>query len=150
MMIVNILGGLVLLTVGATILVNGATAAAQSFGVSKLVIGLTVVAIGTSLPELFALVISAKSGSSSIGLGNVIGSNIINILGVLGIGLMIAPLTINRSEMDMLTIGTFVAASIYLLIAMLFRGGLTRIDGAALFAAFLVFTWLSYSKSTSS
>ncbi len=150
MMIVNILGGLVLLTVGATMLVNGASSAARSFGVSELVIGLTVVAIGTSLPELFALVISSRNGSSSIGLGNVIGSNIINILGVLGLGLMIAPLAIDRTSMDMITIATFTGASVYLLIAMLFRGGLTRIDGAALFAAFLVFTWLSYSKSTSS
>lgn len=150
MMIVNILVGLLLLTVGATMLVSGASGMARSFGVSEVVIGLTVVAIGTSLPELFALVISTSKGSSGIGLGNVIGSNIINVLGVLGLGLMIVPLSIDRSQMDLLTVGTFAAASLYLLVAMLFRGGLTRVDGAVLFTAFVMFTWLSYTKSTSS
>jgi len=149
MMIVNIVIGLILLTAGATLLVSGASDVARSLGVSEVVIGLTVVAIGTSLPELFALVISTSKGSAGIGLGNVIGSNIINVLGVLGLGLMLMPLSIDRSEMDWVTIGTFAAASFYLLYAMLFRSGLTRLDGAGLFAAFVLFTWLSYTKSTS-
>jgi len=148
MMVVNILVGLVLLILGAAMLVSGASDAARALGVSEVVIGLTVVALGTSLPEFFALVISTAKGSEGIGLGNIIGSNIINILGVLGLALMVAPVSIERSEMDWLTVGTFVAASLYLLVAMLFRGGLTRLDGALLFGSFLLFTWQSYAKST--
>ena len=148
MIIVNIVLGLILLTFGASMLVSGASDAARTFGVSEVVIGLTIVAIGTSLPELFALVISARNGSGGIGLGNVIGSNIVNILGVLGLGLILVPLPIDRSQMDWLTVGAFAAASAYLLFAMLFRGGLTRLDGVALFGAFLLFTWMSYTKTS--
>lgn len=147
MAIVNIILGLVLLTAGATMLVSGATNVARSLGVSEVVIGLTIVALGTSMPEFFALVISTAKGSSGIGLGNIIGSNILNIVGVLGLGLILVPVTIERAEMDWVTVGAFCASNLYLLLAMLFRGSLTRVDGAILLAAFVAFTWLSYTKS---
>ncbi len=92
--------GLSLLIVSAEILVWGATSIALDLGISQLVIGLTVVAIGTSLPELAASVISALKGHHDIALGNIIGSNIFNLLLVAGIPGIIAPLTIGNEVFD--------------------------------------------------
>lgn len=83
--------GLVLLVVGARWLVAGAVAAAAAFGVSELVIGLTIVAMGTSLPELATSVLAAVRGQRDIAVGNVVGSNLFNLLAVLGVGGIIAP-----------------------------------------------------------
>jgi len=88
--------GLALLITSAEILVWGATTVAESFGISPLVIGLTVVAIGTSLPELAASVMSALKGHYDIAIGNVIGSNIFNLLLVAGIPAIIQPLTMTQ------------------------------------------------------
>jgi cation:H+ antiporter len=83
--------GLVLLAFGANTLVTGAMGIAKVLGVSDLVIGLTVVAVGTSLPELAASVIASIRGQRDIAVGNVVGSNLFNILGVLGLGSLVAP-----------------------------------------------------------
>ncbi len=85
-------GGLALLTYGAEIFVNGAVAAASRMGVSQAVIGLTIVAFGTSLPELFTSGIAALRKETDIAIGNVLGSNIFNILGILGIAALINPI----------------------------------------------------------
>jgi cation:H+ antiporter len=86
-----ILGGLALLVVGSNWLVDGATAIARAFGVSELIIGLTIVAAGTSLPELATSVVATMRGERDIAVGNVVGSNIFNILAVLGIASITAP-----------------------------------------------------------
>jgi cation:H+ antiporter len=86
-----IVGGLALLVLGARWLVDGAVAAARMLGVSELVIGLTVVAVGTSLPEIATSIIAALRGERDIAVGNVVGSNIFNILSVLGITAAVAP-----------------------------------------------------------
>jgi cation:H+ antiporter len=83
--------GLIMLALGARWLVAGAVAAAQAFGVSELVIGLTVVAAGTSLPEVATSVLASLRGERDIAVGNVVGSNLFNLLGVLGFGGLIAP-----------------------------------------------------------
>ncbi len=83
--------GLVLLVASSQLLVWGATGIAQRFGVSDLIIGLTIVAIGTSLPELAASVTSARKGEVSLAVGNIIGSNLFNNLGVMGLAAVIAP-----------------------------------------------------------
>jgi cation:H+ antiporter len=83
--------GLVGLVIGAGWLVDGAVALARSLGVSELVVGLTVVAVGTSLPEIATSLIAAKRGEGDIAVGNVVGSNLFNILGVLGASAMVAP-----------------------------------------------------------
>ena len=83
--------GLVLLAFGADALVTGAVGIAKVLGVSDLVIGLTVVAVGTSLPELAASVIACLRGQRDIAVGNVVGSSLFNILGVLGLGSLAAP-----------------------------------------------------------
>ncbi|MGF1588264.1 MAG: calcium/sodium antiporter, partial [Pleurocapsa sp.] len=94
---VYIIGGLVLLVLGSRWLVEAAVTIAEYFQVSKLIVGLTVVAIGTSLPELFTSVIASFRGETEIAVGNVLGSNIFNILAVLGVAGMLAPQGINVS-----------------------------------------------------
>ncbi|HEY7555801.1 MAG TPA: sodium:calcium antiporter, partial [Candidatus Binatia bacterium] len=89
-------GGLVLLTAGAEFLVRGASRLAALAGISPLVIGLTVVAFGTSSPELAVSVKSAFSGQADIALGNVVGSNIFNLLFILGLCSLIAPLRVSQ------------------------------------------------------
>jgi cation:H+ antiporter len=89
--IVLIVGGLALLVLGSRWLVNGAIAIAETVGVSELVIGLTVVAAGTSLPELATSVVAAVRGERDIAVGNVIGSNLFNILAILGVAGMVTP-----------------------------------------------------------
>jgi cation:H+ antiporter len=89
-------GGLVVLVTGGHALVNGAVAVARRFGLSPLVIGLTVVAFGTSAPELAVSLGAALRGQGDMALGNVVGSNIINILGVLGAAALVTPLVVSR------------------------------------------------------
>ncbi len=89
--VLMVIGGLLLLAVGGNWIVEGATAFARMFGVSELVIGLTIVAVGTSLPEIAVSVMASLRGERDIVVGNVIGSNMFNILSVLGITAMVAP-----------------------------------------------------------
>lgn len=91
-----LIGGLVLLLVSSRLLVWGAVGIAQAFGVSDLVIGLTIVAIGTSLPELAASIMATRKGEDDIAVGNVVGSNLFNILAVLGIAGSIGPGSFDR------------------------------------------------------
>ena len=79
---------------GARFLVDGAVSIARSFGVSEAFIGLTIVAIGTSLPELATSLITAFDGSREIAIGNIVGSNIFNVLGILGVTALIAPIPV--------------------------------------------------------
>ncbi len=110
--------GLVLLIASSRLLVWGAVGVANSFGVSDLIIGLTIVALGTSLPELAASVMAAKKGEHDIAIGNVVGSNMFNLLAVIGIAVVIAPMNSIPLEvlkrdwiiMLLLTIALFVMA----------------------------------------
>ncbi|MGV3693057.1 MAG: sodium:calcium antiporter, partial [Paracoccus marcusii] len=133
--------GLVLLPVGANLLVNGATDIARAFGISETVIGLTLVAIGTSLPELAASVASALKGRADMALGNVVGSNIFNILAILGITAVISPLPI-PPEMLRLDLWVMLGAAL-LLFPFLFRGiSLTRPVGALFVAGYAAYAWV--------
>ena len=133
--------GLVLLPLGANLLVGGATQIARAIGISETVIGLTLVAVGTSLPELAASVASALKGRADMALGNVVGSNIFNILGILGITALIAPLPI-PPEMLRLDLWVMLAAAI-LLAPFLFRGlSLTRPVGAGFVALYGAYAWV--------
>ncbi|WP_405404167.1 calcium/sodium antiporter [Paracoccus sp. Ld10] len=133
--------GLVLLPVGANLLVSGATDIARAFGISETVIGLTLVAIGTSLPELAASVASALKGRADMALGNVVGSNIFNILAILGITAMVSPLPI-PPEMMRLDLWVMLGASL-LLFPFLFRGiSLTRPVGAVFLAGYGAYVWV--------
>ena len=90
--------GFVLLIKGADYLVDGAVGIAKKFNIPEIVIGLTIVSIGTSLPEFVTSVVAAKKGESDIAIGNVIGSNIFNILFVLGLSSVITPIVISASD----------------------------------------------------
>ena len=127
--------GLVLLPVGAQLLVKGAVDIARDLGVSEIMIGLTLVAIGTSLPELAASAMAAWRGRSDLALGNVIGSNIFNILCILGVTTMIAPLPV-PAQMLRLDLWVMLAAAV-ILWPFLFRGiRIGRAAGGALLVAY--------------
>lgn len=99
--IVWLVAGLVLILVGANILTEGASAIARRIGVSELVVGLTVVAFGTSAPELAISVLAAVGGSAPMAIGNVVGSNIFNILVIIGVTALVRPVVMERSVMTM-------------------------------------------------
>jgi len=139
-----ILGGIVALAVGAELLIKGASFIARAYGVSELVIGLSVVAFGTSLPELAASVVSAMKGELELSVGNVIGSNIFNILFVIGLSSSIHPLPVNPQLHAfqfpvMLVIGM-------LLYPMLLRSQVVkRLHGAVFVGSYLLFIAVSFS-----
>jgi cation:H+ antiporter len=115
---VYFLAGLLLLIVSSRILVAGAVMAAEELGVSELVIGLTIVAIGTSLPELAATIASAARGHTEIALGNIIGSNLFNLLAVMSIPGVIAtqqlsPEALSRDYLTMTALTVFLAVAIF-------------------------------------
>jgi cation:H+ antiporter len=132
------LAGLVGLVAGAELLVRGASKLALSFGISPLVVGLTIVAFGTSAPEMAVSVGAVLGGQNDIAIGNVVGSNIFNVLFILGISALITPLVVNiqliRQEVPIM-----LGASLLLLIFAL-DGQIGVFDGAMLFALLLVYT----------
>lgn len=138
MTLVYLAAGLVLLVVGAEILVRGASKLAALFGISPLVIGLTVVAFGTSAPETAVSVQAALSGSGDLALGNVIGSNIANVLLILGLAALIAPLTVSR-QLIRLDVPIMIGVSL-LAWGLAANGSLGRIDGALLFLGVVLYT----------
>jgi cation:H+ antiporter len=132
-----ITGGAVLIA-GAELLVRGASRLAVRAGISPLVVGLTVVAFGTSSPELAVTVSSARAGASDMALGNVVGSNIFNILFVLGISAVIAPLVVAQ-QLVRLDVPLMIGASILVLLLGL-DGAIGRGEGLLLFAALGAYT----------
>lgn len=133
--------GLVLLIVGAELLVRGASRLAMAVGISPLVIGLTVVAFGTSAPELAVSVQSAWQGQADIAIGNVIGSNIANVLFILGVSALITPLIV-ASQLVRIDVPLMVGVSLVLYL-MSWDGYLSFGEGALLFAGIVIYTgWL--------
>ena len=130
--------GLVLLVVGAEALVRGASRLALAVGISPLVVGLTVVAFGTSAPELAVSVQSAASGRADLALGNVVGSNIFNVLFILGASALIVPLLVAR-QLIRQEVPVMVGVSL-LLLALALDGRIGRGDGALLAALLLAYT----------
>ena len=132
------IAGGVLLIGGAELLVRGASRLAIAAGISPLVVGLTVVAFGTSSPELAVTVGSAYAGEADVALGNVVGSNIFNVLFILGVSALIAPLVVAR-QLVRLDVPLMIAASVLVLILGL-DGGIGRLDGLLLFAGIVAYT----------
>jgi len=132
------LGGLILLVIGANTLVRGASRLAMSFGISPLVVGLTVVAFGTSAPEVAVSVGAVLDGKTDIGVGGVVGSNIFNVLFILGISALIAPLVVNiqliRQEVPIM-----LGASL-LLLALSLDGRLSVLEGGFLLVLLVAYT----------
>lgn len=131
-------GGFLLLAYGAEWLVDGAVAVASSLGMSKAVIGMTIVAIGTSLPELATSAVAAKKGQPEIAIGNVIGSNIFNVGSVLGIAGLLQPFPVDVDELGRLMVMTGVSA-LLLVVVLRASGGVSRRAGFAFLAIYAGF-----------
>ena len=134
--------GFILLYFGAEWLVKGSSSLARSLGVTPIVIGLTVVAFGTSAPELVVSLVSSIKGKSMIAVGNVVGSNICNIALVLGMAAAFQPLTCDKSVIKR-DIPIMLAISVYLLVLSL-NSKLGRIEGATLFGGIILYTFFNY------
>lgn len=137
--------GLALLIVGAEMLVRGASSLARRVGLSPLVIGLTVVAYGTSSPELAVSTGAALSGEGSLGLGNIIGSNIFNVLFILGLSAAIAPLIVSQ-QLIRLDVPIMIGISI-LLMLFAWNGALSRYEGLILLAGAVLYTVFAIRQS---
>jgi len=131
----SLLLGFVGLLVGAHLLVEGAIVIAETLGVGPIVIGLTVVAVGTSLPELATSVVAARRGQGDIAVGNAVGSSIFNLLGILGITVLVRPL----STLTLGWVETGIMVGMALLVIPLFRSGwtLSRAEGGLLLCCYL-------------
>jgi cation:H+ antiporter len=127
-------GGLGLLMGGAQLLVSGAVSVAEQFGVSQTMIGLTIVGIGTSLPELATSVAAAARGEGDIAIGNVVGSNIFNILGIVGVTALIQPLS--GSGLSLVDLAVMVGLTVLMLPVMRTQYTLSRVEGAVLLAIY--------------
>lgn len=135
--IIYIIGGIAGIIIGGELVVEAATAIATSFGISQTLIGLTIVAIGTSLPELVTSVVAAKKGEVDMALGNAIGSNIFNILMVLGIAGVISPIAfIVENAVDIVILIVF---SVIVWLWAWKKGKLGRKEGVALVAAYVIY-----------
>ena len=149
--IISFIVGIVLVILGADWLTKGASGIARRFGVSELVIGLTIVALGTSLPELVISVGSAIKGSSGIALGNVIGSNIFNGLLILGVAAVITPIRFNARMLTREIPFNLLASVVLILVSgsMLVGGGageyITRYSGLLLLCFLAVFVRYTFS-----
>lgn len=141
----KIVVGVGILGWGADLLVSGASAIATAAGMAERVIGLTLVAVGTSLPELVTSVLAARRGESGIALGNVMGSNIFNILGILGVTALIQPIPVHPRTTD---IDNWVMLATALVLFPVIRSGfrVTRPEGALLLAAAVA--WSAYLFGT--
>lgn len=140
--------GVVLVLWGADRLTEGAVAVVERLRVPQIVIGLTIVALGTSMPELCVSVVSALKGTPDLAVGNVVGSNIFNALLIVGVAALVAPMTILRSTVFK-DVPCALVTSVVLLMMCQNDWVITRLDGAILFVFFLVFMRLTIKGATS-
>jgi cation:H+ antiporter len=139
--IVAVLAGLIGLAAGAEILISGGVQIARAWGVSEEVIGLTLFAFGTSLPELAATVVAAWRGHDEVGIGNVLGSNLFNILGVAGFTALLVPLPISANILGF-DMWVMLAAALVMVPLVALGWRLPRLAGAGMVAAYLGYIWL--------
>lgn len=150
--IIILLAGLLLILFGANYLVDGSSSIAKKFGISEFVIGLTIVGIGTSTPEMVVSFLSSFQGKADMAIGNIIGSNIFNTMLILGITALISPLVITGSNMKKdipLNIGVTLLLILLGMNHTLFGIGadrLSRLDGLILLAIFTWYLWSSFKS----
>ena len=150
-----IVAGLVMILVGSDWLVDGASAIARKYGISEFIIGMTIVGIGTSMPELVSSAISAMGGHGDMALGNVTGSNVCNVLLILGVTAMISPIGFTRSNIRK-DIPFALIVSLFLLFV-LYNGfgllggvpGISRVDASYLLSFFVIFMIDSFRSAKS-
>ncbi len=138
---IYIAGGITGVVIGSRILLISATSIAQTFGIPDYVIGISMVAVGTSLPELATSLVAVAKGQHGISTGNILGSNIFNLLFVLGIGSLITPIAI-PDYTEVIIMAVFSAAAILLFIK---SRNLTRFFGVALLAAYSLYIYLAFA-----
>lgn len=143
---VRLLAGLALLVVGARLTVDGAAGIALELGISELVIGLTLVAVGTSLPELTTTIVAGRRGHNDLAVGNAVGSNISNLFLILGLTAIIQPIPITAQVINFDIPVLIGFALLMLLVA--FRGQISRWQGAVFLAAYLAFILYSFLGSS--
>lgn len=143
MVIAFLLGGLLLLIFGSQVLLKGAIGIATMFGLSEALIGLTLVAVGTSLPELTISVIAAVRRHADVAIGNVLGSNIFNVLGILGVSALLQPLPI-PARIVAFDQWVMLAAAIVLMLFLFTGRRLSRLEGAALLLGYLLYVTVSF------
>lgn len=134
---VNIVLGLACIVLGGQLAVNGATGIARMFGLSETLIGLTIVAIGTSLPELVTSIVAARKGQNEIAMGNVIGSNLFNILLILGVSAVITPIPVQATSITDCLFLIAISVVFYLPAR---KGKLGRLPGAVMAAMYVAYT----------
>ena len=140
--VIWLVAGLLLLILSSRILVWGAVEIAQAFGVSDLIIGLTIVAVGTSLPELASSIIAARRGEHDIALGNILGSNLFNTLAVVGIAGMIHPMAVGPEvfSRDMMVMAALTLSLFIIGYGFRGQGRINRIEGTVLVASYIGYT----------
>jgi cation:H+ antiporter len=145
--LVFVIGGLALTIFGARFLVSSAIDIARLFSVSETIIGLTIVAVGTSLPELVTSVMAALRKHGDIAFGNIVGSNIYNVLGILGVTAIIKPIPV-PSQIASLDIWVMIAATVLLFITATSRWRIGRIEGGVMLAAYVGYcVWLGMNSA---
>ncbi len=142
--LVLLIAGLALLVVGAEVLVRGASRIAVLLRISPLIIGLTIVAYGTSAPEMAVSIQSNLAGEAGISVGNVVGSNIVNVLLILGISSVVVPLVVAQ-QLIRLDVPIMIGVSV-LLPFLALDGNLGKLDGGLLFAGAVVYTWFLFRE----
>ena len=153
--IVCLIGGLILILAGANYLTEGSSAVARRIGISDLIVGLTVVAFGTSAPELVISVISAIEGNAGLAVGNTVGSNIFNILAIIGITAMVRPVKVEKSIMTNEIPLVILSSAVLLVMANspLLDGApnavVTRVDGIILLLFFAIFMRYTFAQAKS-
>ncbi len=140
----GLLGGFVVLFLGAGWLVDGASAIARQSGISEAVIGLTIVAVGTSLPELATSVLAAYRGKTDVALGNIVGSNIFNILGILGIASLITPIPV-ADQFLRFDVPVMLALAVLFGGALVFARSIGRIPAAAMLLAYGAYVFVQFA-----
>ena len=149
-----LLAGLLLILLGANYLVDGASSIAKRFGLSEFIIGVTIVGIGTSAPEMVVSFLSALQGKADMAIGNIVGSNIFNTAMILGVTALIAPLTITRSNLrkdiplNIIVTILLIALGMNFTITGLGKDQLSRIDGAILLGIFVWYLWSSFRSDS--
>lgn len=150
--ILILLGGLLLILFGANWLVDGSSSIAKRFGISEFVIGLTIVGIGTSTPEMVVSFLSSFQGKADMAIGNIVGSNIFNTMMILGVTALISPLAITESNFKRDIPLNIIVTILLIVLGMnftLFGAGqdqLCRIDGVILLAVFAWYLWTSFKS----
>lgn len=137
--------GLGLLVIGADMLVHGSVSVARQFGISETVIGLSLVAAGTSLPELATSIVAALRGKADISVGNVTGSNIYNVLGILGVAALLGPVQID-SEIARIDMWVMIAATLALFPPLVLGGRIGRLYGLLLLSGYIAYVFFLFSK----